>query len=351
MLFVLEELTGQEPAVVTAVEQASKAPHNIIVGIGNPDHQLDPLHTFCTVPGTLHVRASALDHPNIVRNDPAIVPGAVSRVALAEDLARYTATGPLYLSRVRGLSPQESTDALIKLSWCYAARDAVRPSGWEGAKRAMGVDVANSENGDPAAVARGRGAVCEAVEAFPCPNANLLGDRLAIEALAPETEVDGGRIGVDVVGVGVGTYNQLTAAGLAAVALNSGGAMVSFLAPLFGPREKFNNLRSQMHWLAREDIRLVRVYLPDDPELFVELIAATWGPDKGRVVVESKETIRPRLRRSPNKADAFIYWNWVRQVPQLRSAGQLPWYPGMDQARAAKAAALTEAMSRGRRTA
>lgn len=347
MLFVFEEMPGQEDPVIVAVEQACKAPHNIMIGLGNPDHQLDALHKFCTGADTMHIRISETDHPNVVCNDPQIVPGAVSREAVAADLKRYGESHPFYRSRVRGESPAEATDSLIKLKWLYAARDAKRPDGWQGMPRAWGIDVANSEAGDPAAVARGRGPVCESVEAFPCPDANILGDTLAIEVRNQYADVlDGGgdgdghgpkiaslgdRVGVDPVGVGVGTLNQMKAAGLNVRGLNAGGAMIPGLKPWFDAREVFENLGAQMHWLARQDLEHGRVYVPDDEELFEELIARTWSPKRGKIVLEPKDDVRVRLGRSPNKADGFVFWNWVRQIPaRLRSATMTPWYPGKD---------------------
>lgn len=34
--------------------------------------------------------------------------------------------------------------------------------------------------------------------------------------------------------------------------------------------------------------------------------------DGGIVTLESKDDIRKRLGRSPDRADAVVYWNWVR---------------------------------------
>jgi hypothetical protein len=38
----------------------------------------------------------------------------------------------------------------------------------------------------------------------------------------------------------------------------------------------------------------------------------------GVIKVESKEEIKKRLGRSPNKGDAVIYWNWVRRRTPVR---------------------------------
>ena len=106
---------------------------------------------------------SAYDHPNVVTGEPNVVPGAVSQASI--DRRREDMGGddsPLFQSRVRGISPSEATDALIKLEWCFRARDC--PQDRRSAlsltgPAAIGVDVANSLLGDKGAIARGQGAV------------------------------------------------------------------------------------------------------------------------------------------------------------------------------------------------
>lgn len=34
---------------------------------------------------------------------------------------------------------------------------------------------------------------------------------------------------------------------------------------------------------------------------------------KDKIKIESKSEIKKRLRRSPDKGDAYVYWNWVRK--------------------------------------
>lgn len=48
------------------------------LALGKPHSVSDVLHQFCLLPVTIHVRISALDHPNVVADDE-IVPGSVAR--------------------------------------------------------------------------------------------------------------------------------------------------------------------------------------------------------------------------------------------------------------------------------
>jgi hypothetical protein len=171
MLLVYEETPGIPLPVIVAGENTVSALHNLRVAIGNPDHQHDALHTFCTSPGVVHVRMSALDHPNVVTGRE-IIPGAVSTKAVERRRQKYGADSRLFESRVRGISPSEADDALIRLAWCQEAARRYGDVRFREGLPALGVDVANSENGDKAAIARGLGACLLEVVSFPCPDAS-----------------------------------------------------------------------------------------------------------------------------------------------------------------------------------
>lgn len=318
MLIITEETPGIDRSIMGAIENTCTAPHNLKLALGNPDNTADTLHTFCKTPGITHVRISALDHPNVVTGDHNIIPGAASRKSVSERLEKYGVTGRLFLSRVRGVCPSESADALIARRWCTASagndlrrREILQAGRSAGFIRAMGVDVANSEHGDEGAIARGIGPLLLEVVSKPCPNANQLGRDVLIQMRADGVLPE--NIGIDSVGVGAGTVNVCRDEGFWIKALNGGMTPESGPDPL--ATEKFLNCRSQQHWQLRLDLESGEVVLPDDPELFDDLCTPQWTTRNGKIVVESKEDIKTRLGRSPNKGDAVIYWNWVRHRP------------------------------------
>lgn len=337
MLLVYEETPGIPLPVMAAGENTCTAPHNIRLALGNPDHQQDALHTFCVSPGVRHVRVSALDHPNVVTGDENTVPGAVSRKSVVRRRQKYGLGARLYESRVRGISPAEAAEALIRLSWCESAATRHGLAAYRDGPRGMGVDVANSESGDLGAIAYGIGACLDRVEAFPCPDNLALGDRVADEA--ERDGIDQKFVGIDSVGVGAGTVNQTKRRSLYAQALNGGAKpepSVDEEAPKPGERrvlneEKFYNLRAQMWWQARVDLERGLIALPNDPELFQDLITPQWETKNGKILVESKEDIRERLGRSPNKGDAAVYWNWVRRRRPIKTVDE-PWSAGSPEA-------------------
>lgn len=70
--------------------------------------------------------------------------------------------------------------------------------------------------------------------------------------------------------------------------------------------KQFANKRAEMYWRCREYLKAGGA-LPDDPELIEELTAVEYTHDaKDRIILEKKEDIKTRIRRSPDKADSFV---------------------------------------------
>lgn len=332
MLLVYEETPGIMLPVIEAGENTCTAPHNLRLALGNPDHQLDGLHLFghdefgIVRPRMRAIRISALDHPNLVSKDPNIVPGAASQLSVDRRRIRYGPDHRMYKSRVRGISPAESATALIKLEWVQRAQKR-----WEDPQtreileavgkgvRSLGVDVANSEDGDEAAISYWKGAVCLEVPSFPCPNSNNLGYDVFLKMR--ELSIKPDYVGVDGVGVGAGTVNELRNRGefIRSLTGKEEGSMIAGDMP---DEEAWNTLRSQMWWTLAEDLKNDRIALPTDVQLSMDLITPTWEPKNGKIVVESKEVIKERTpnKRSPNKADAVVYGNFVRPRDTVSSS-------------------------------
>lgn len=324
MLIIFEEMPGIHTAIATAFENTCTAPHNIRLGLGNPDNQQDQLHTFCETPGVLSVRISALDHPNVVAGDENLVPGAASKASNRRRALKYGENSRMYDRMVRGISPAEAEDALIHWDWCVSAWKRFDDERFRVGLPALGVDVANSENGDKAALAKWQGACLTEVTAQACPDASVLG--VEVCALMREGEILAAHVGVDSVGVGASTVNKLKELGKRVKSLNGGSKAYPMADEDLRYREggvtvmeeeRYNNLRSQMWWALREDLRIGRIALPNDEELWRDLTTPTYRTLNGKIIVESKEEIKKRLGRSPDKGDAAVYGNWVRRRKPL----------------------------------
>lgn len=336
MLIIMEECAGMPDQIMTAFQNTSVGGNNIIAAVGNPDSQSDTLHRFVTskMPRVKSFRVSAYDFPNVVIGRE-LIPGAVTRQSINERLMKYGENSNLYKSRVRGISPEQSIDSLIMLDWINQCVDLqVQDDSYN----AVGVDVANSEEGDKAALVWGLGCALTEIQEFQCPNATHLAYNLIYSAgeLAKrgyqdyktgkieEYNIMTGCVGVDSVGVGVATLNALNDLQVGAVGLAGGQWDEAIPSDPDGkPMWKFSNLRTQMYWQLREDLREKRISIQLKDGLMLEQIKFELCVPKvsytsSYIVLESKENIKKRMGgKSPNVADAIAYWNWMRHGYKL----------------------------------
>lgn len=340
LLIITEETPGVPSPVMKALRNTRTGRHNLQLSVGNPDNQQDTLHTFCALSSTTAIRVSALDHPNVV-SDADVIPGAASPVGIALIAEEDPEGTPMYDSRVRGISPSEAVDALIKLAWVKAAQARYAALLEKGGAPAMGVDVANSDNGDKAAIALFRGAALVSVESKACPNANALGTEVVERCRDAKDPIAQEHVGIDPVGVGAGTVNECFRLGFHPLRLGGADKPVGSasrapdgsLMDWVPDANKFDNLRAQMAWQLREDLRLGLIGLPpNNPKLERQLTALRYEPRGGKVVLEEKAKAKARLKGKMDEFDAVMYANWVRPRAVIPGATEYSddQHPGYD---------------------
>jgi len=340
MLWIVEETPGVDGALMNTIINTATGQHNPILAMGNPDHRYDTLGLFAARPWVKAIRISALDHPNVVTGRE-VVPGAVTAESIRRRLADAggNVNDPIYLSRVRGIAPSHSKRALIQLAWCEAAALRWADPAFRAGPLALGVDPADSATGDMSAIARGQGACCTEVEAFHAADASELGRILKREIRSESAPIDPRFVGIDSVGVGASTVNELKRLGIRVRLISGGKRAVPRVDVGRRPdaregeedqlvsvveAEVYDCTRSQVLWALREDLRLARIALPDDPKLFEELTALEYKDEESgfKITVLPKAGVRARIGRSPDRSDAVAYWNWVRPRPRVRPKKQ-----------------------------
>lgn len=110
-------------------------------------------------------------------------------------------------------------------------------------------------------------------------------------------------IAVDVIGVGAGVVDALNDLGENVLAINSSSKPTVETA-----QKKYYNLRSQLHMEAGEKFAEGKVALKADEDYVLQgqLSSTKFKYANGRIQAESKEDVKKRLGRSPDRADAFI---------------------------------------------
>lgn len=335
MLWIFEELPGIPTPLIETIIKTSTDEQNLILGLGNPEHQHDPLAQLGKRSWVTPVRISALDFPNVVTGK-SIIPGGRSRFSVERDLADCDGQEdhPHYLSQVRGIAPAQSRRALIQWEWCELAAKRYGDPEYREGGLALGVDPADSPTGDKAAISRWQGACCTEIVTFSAEDASAVAAEVYPEIVDEDKPIDPKYVGIDSVGVGASTVNELKKLGLRIRKIGGSNRPVAQVdwearyetteenedgtirptGPLVAETETYANTRSQVLWRLREDLRLGRIALPNDKLLFEELTAIEYEVPggTGKITVAPKDDIKLQIGRSPNRADAVAYGNFVR---------------------------------------
>ena len=169
------------------------------------------------------------------------------------------------------------------------------PEAVEGRPVALGVDVARSIAGDLNSIARCAGGVLEVLATWRSPD--LMETVQRVLHVVAETGIR--RLAVDVGGPGGGVADRLRELGYGEVQpVHFGGGAID--------PQRFRNRRAEMFWKLREALEKGTVGLADDDEVQADLSALRYVfTAAGLIQVESKDEVRARLGRSPDRADAL----------------------------------------------
>ncbi len=191
----------------------------------------------------------------------------------------------------------------------------------------LGADYA--ESGDRCALCVGYGNQVRKFKEWPGMETDDFAGRVFKEASEFEALV-GARnitIGVDSIGPGTGVYHSLRklATGYHVDPMRYKDFAYEKDALLNPRKMRFNNLRSQMWWKLKSDMAKGLVdlsslqgeagYYENLHLLQEEVLAHTYEEVNGVIKIIDKNRLRDQehLGRSPDRADALVIWNWVRE--------------------------------------
>jgi hypothetical protein len=307
VMVIFDEATGVAPMIWDAAEGLAVGPEDRFIAIGNPTDPASRFKTVCDSGRWEVIEVSCRNHPNVVHDDPLIIPGATTKQWVEEHIEDYGGEdSPLARSRILGKWPEQGPDVLIALSWVERAQ-----ARWAGTERlslqAVGCDVARF--GSDATVLQplyydhiaGVPQVRQGQDTMA-----TTGELAATYAATPVP------LAIDDTGVGSGVTDRLHEQGIPALPVNFGSAA-------WQP-ERFVNRRAEMYWSLREALRNNELALPPDAKLQAELTNIKYKLDsRGRYQIEAKDEIRKRLGRSPDRADALALAVWAPLEAQLQA--------------------------------
>jgi len=314
---------------------SATGPEDRTLAVGNP---LRPSGRFygASKPGSgwAWVATSAFEHPNLREDSERWIPGGPS-AEWVERMRRDYGDGPIFEARVEGRFPEQGLHGLIRGAWLDEAvrrrerrRRRGEPIGSMSPLRA-GLDPSRYGS-DATVVAIRRGAVLDELLVWEGGRSTteLLGELVpALEARGFARHVRGtlganaygrpvmvgrqarrGRIVVDAVGLGGPVADRLREDGFAVDEFNGSSRA--------GDPDRHLNRRAGAHWHLARELEAGRIDLPADEALREEALAVEFAVGAGgKVQVESKDDLRSRLGRSPDRLDAAV----LAFAPGLRS--------------------------------
>jgi hypothetical protein len=299
-LVVLSEAQGIEDDIFEGAFACATGANSKLLVVGNPLRPLGKFYELNGADGWTTLRAAASDHPNVIQGRE-IVPGAVTREFVQDIRREYGEGSPQYRSRVEAEFPLEAAEQLIRAEWLDDAERLwhERRDHWPG-PAVLGLDVARQGPDRCVAVVYQNHAI-RALRTWR--GADSVGSADHVEKSCVELGLDQPATVVDTTGLGWGVFDVLK---------DRGWPVVSFVAAGNASEpERYANTRAEAAWWLREALESRKLPLPPDPELREELLALTWSLDgQGRTALDSKDVLKARLKRSPDKADAVMLANW-----------------------------------------
>lgn len=299
VLYLIDEASGFPDALLEAA-WGNTASNGTIAAFSNPTRTsgwfFDAFHDKRGIWET--IRIDSRESPNCTGE--ADIPGLARPEWVAETARAFGEDSPTFAVRVGGEFPRKGDCVVVSLGEMEAAlvRSSARRGSGDGAL-VFGLDVGRTGD-DPSVLSPVRGK-----HAFPLiETRGREGDEVAGWVLHQVRDMrrdakEVPEVRIDVIGVGASVYDHLKVSReVKAIPVN-----VS-CSPADG--ERYAKRRDEVWFHGAAWIRDGGTIPPDDRELQGELTAARYSFDgKGRYVVESKDEMKKRLKRSPNRADAF----------------------------------------------
>lgn len=317
VLVIVDEGSGVPRAVWEAL-QGIRAGGGKVLALGNPTQTSGWFYDAFNdrrEGWSLH-RISSTETPNYVEGR-IVIPGLADREFVNEIAGDYDVDSPIYAVRVLGEFPANVSNAVIGLGVLEAARERWDETPDEGPCLDLGVDVARYGD-DYSAVSARRGlrvytpawferereirAVVNGYDATKVAGVVLQ----CMRALRrPHERV---RIKVDT----TGGYGSAVCDVLRDLQRRSElDALVHVIeinfAEAANDNERYPRKRDELWFGAREFFRAGGALYPRDPKCDSELVAPTYAPTpSGQNKVESKEDVKKRLGRSPDRAESAL---------------------------------------------
>lgn len=328
-MFVVTEATGVSDTIYNAIEGNLQGNSRLLL-VFNPNNtsgyaarsmMSDRFHAF---------RLSSLNAENVVRKKN-VIPGQVDYEWVQDKVKNWTAKikasdvvkgegdfqwegqwyrpNDLFRVKVLGMFPRAGEGCLIPMDWVILAQDnwkTMKEDGFVPVKKCrLGVDVAGMGRDSSILVARYGNFVDSIVAHHSAGEA----DHMKVVGMCiPYLKKLGSKCFIDTIGEGAGCYARLEELEYDNVYSCKFSEGANDLHDITG-QYTFANMRAYLFWAIRDWLDPKNGFgaaLPPDEGLAQELTDVHWFfLSNGSIMIEKKEDIKARLKRSPDKMDAL----------------------------------------------
>lgn len=309
VLVIPDESSGINRNIFEGIEGILASGNARLLLIGNPTDPTSYFGDSFKSPLFIKHAISALDTPNFKNfptweafkastqqeRDAGIThPYLISPQWAYERLQEWGEDSPMFLARVKGEFPAQADNSLVQLSWVEAANNryetVVTPTGTE----SFGVDVARF-GGDKTVIYHRKGNTAW-LEAEYANNDTM---EVAGRIVDLSRQYPDATFMVDEIGVGAGVVDRCKEVGMDNVhGVNVGGSS--------GIEDKVNK-RAEYYWRLRDLLSHNELALKVDDVTTQQLTSLTFKyTSTGKIQIESKEDMKKRGLKSPDRADALM---------------------------------------------
>lgn len=301
VLVIVDEAAGVAPGVFEGIDAAMTSEHARMLLIGNPTSPEGEFYdSFHRNRGMYHTITISADRTPNIRAGHTIRPYLLTQAWINDAVAKHGEDSPYVQARVYANFPTVGDKNLIPLAWIERAHHDDTPAGAEPAE--AGLDVARY-GGDENVLWVRRGAKALYTAAWTGLDTMETVGRARLEL---ERFPDLARVKVDAIGLGAGVFDRFRelrrqkAITWEPVEVNVGVASRS--------PDSFANLRHELWWGLRERFREGRIAGPFDDLTMGQLSSIRYRYDSAHAMplVESKDELRRRGLRSPDRAEALL---------------------------------------------
>ncbi|MCH7604879.1 hypothetical protein IID24_02745 [Patescibacteria group bacterium] len=301
VLMIFSEAQAIDDVIFEEADGCLTAENNKIILLGNPLRATGYFARAMDDPTWHKVQLSCLDSPNVLAGKE-IIPGMVSKMWVDEKRKQWQAVGdPRWESRVLGQKPKITIDNVIPME--YVTRCINKKPYCNMEIRLTSGDYARF--GDDATV------IYNWKNRIPIKKDKMAmssGPECSSHSVIMSQENESTLLLGDADGLGgpVMDFNRK------ALAHNNKIRLID----IHGngePEDKlqFANLRAEMWWYCREQLRQEMFCVPDDPMLIEDLTDILYFYNsKGKIQIESKKDIKERRGLSPNEGDSYVIGCW-----------------------------------------